>query len=43
MKGKTLFAIVLPFVLAFFMGASFAVSQASGFEGWFGIGFRRRR
>ncbi len=38
MKGKTLLAVALPFLIAFSMGASFAVSQASGFEGWFGIG-----
>jgi hypothetical protein len=38
MNGKTLIAVVLPFALAFVLGGSFAVSQAAGFEGWFGIG-----
>ncbi|MHC4597553.1 MAG: periplasmic heavy metal sensor [Planctomycetota bacterium] len=38
MKGKTLLAVILPFLVAFSMGASFAVSQAAGYEGWFGVG-----
>ncbi|MHC5036342.1 MAG: Spy/CpxP family protein refolding chaperone [Planctomycetota bacterium] len=38
MKGKTLFAILLPFLIAFGLGGSLAISHAAGYDGWFGLG-----
>jgi hypothetical protein len=38
MNFKYLLAVIAPFVLALALGASSAVSQAMGLDGWFGLG-----
>jgi Spy/CpxP family protein refolding chaperone len=37
MKGTTVVVVALPFVIAFGLSASFAVSRSAGYEGWFGV------
>jgi hypothetical protein len=42
MKVKTVLWIVIPFLLAFALGASPALSRTLGYEGWFGVGAREK-